>query len=118
MSKTITCVKYPNRRIYDTDASTYVSFADLHEKIMAGHKIVVLDNKTKEDVTREVLINILLDQSLIGEPVFTEKLMRLIICFYGSPLQSVLTNHFDQNLKMINSFWTVASSTRDSAENK
>jgi polyhydroxyalkanoate synthesis repressor PhaR len=113
MSKIVTCVKYPNRRIYDTDGSTYVSFADLRKIIMTGHEIIVLDNKTKEDVTREVLISVLLEESLASEPLFSEELMRQIICFYGSPLQSTLMNHFDQGLKIINSFWaTVPQNTK------
>jgi polyhydroxyalkanoate synthesis repressor PhaR len=118
MSKITNYVKYPNRRIYDTDSSTYVSFAGLRKKIMAGHEIIVLDNKTKEDVTREVLISVLLEESLVREPLFSENLMRLIICFYGNPLQSTLMNHFDQSLKIINNFWATASQNANDEQNK
>lgn len=118
MSKTINYVKYPNRRIYDTEKSSYVSFASLRTRIMDGHEIVVLDNKTKEDVTREVLISVLLEESLVREPLFTENLMMLIIRFYGNPMQSALMNHFDQSMKIINSLWSANPKTTDSSEKK
>ena len=104
MIKTINYVKYPNRRIYDTDISGYVPFSSIRKRIIEGYEIVVLDYKTKEDVTREVLISILLDESLTGPELFSEQLMKMLIQLYGNPMQVLLKSYFDQNLAVLNSF--------------
>ena len=106
MKKTINYVKYPNRRIYDTESSRYVSFQDIRKRIAEGCGIIVLDNKTKEDVTREVLLSILMDETVFGEPLFSEDLMRTLIRFYGNPLQEVLMETLDKGQKMLNSLWS------------
>lgn len=106
MPKIIKYVKYPNRRIYDTELSDYVPFSSIRKRIMGGDTIVVLNHKTKDDVTREVLISILLEQSVPGDELFTEDLMRMIIRFYGNPLQAALSTHLDQSHEMLSSFWS------------
>ena len=118
MTKTITYVKYPNRRIYDTESSGYVSFQNIRKKLMEGCDIIVLDNKTKEDVTREVLISILMDETIGGEALFSDELMKAIICFYGNPMQHLLTATLDQSLKLLNSMWSMPVSTKSDQEEK
>ena len=103
--KTITYVKYPNRRLYETDSSSYVTFPNLKTKILEGYDIVVLDNKTKEDVTREVLVSIIMEETFEDSPIFSEDLMKMIIRFYGHPLQDVLKSALDQNIKLMTDFW-------------
>lgn len=114
----ITYVKYPNRRIYDTESSNYVSFKGLRKKIMEGREILVLDNKTKEDVTREVLISLIMEESIGGEPLFSEDLMRMIIRFYGNPMQNMLMCTLDQSQKLLNSIWFTATSPKPNTEEK
>jgi polyhydroxyalkanoate synthesis repressor PhaR len=116
MDKLINYVKYPNRRIYDLDSSVYVSFADIRANIREGYDIVVLDNKTKEDVTREVLVSILLEESLVSGPFMNENFMRAIILFYGNPSQKLLMDYFDQINKMINSFWATNSKNSNNSK--
>lgn len=116
--KTITYVKYPNRRLYDTENSGYVTFPNLREKIMEGREIIVLDNKTKVDVTREVLISIIMEEEFIGGPPFTENLMRMIIQFYGNPLQGLLKNSLDQGQKMLTNIWSMASKQKNGEAGK
>jgi polyhydroxyalkanoate synthesis repressor PhaR len=118
MAKTITYVKYPNRRIYDTESSGYVSFQDIRKKLMEGSDIIVLDNKTKEDVTREVLISILMDETSGGEALFSEELMKAIICFYGNPMQHLFTATLDQSHKLLNSMWSMPISKKSEQEEK
>lgn len=118
MTKTINYVKYPNRRIYDTESSGYVSFQNIRKKIMEGHNIIVLDNKSKEDVTREVLISILMDETIGGEPLFSQDLMRAIIQFYGNPLQELFTMTLDQGQKILNSMWPLTAPSKADAEEK
>lgn len=114
--KPITYVKYPNRRLYDTENSCYATFPNLRVKIMEGRNIVVLDNKTKEDVTREVLISIIMEESFVGEPLFSEELMKMIIRFYGNPMQALLTNSLDQGLRLMGDFWSTAISNKNTTE--
>lgn len=114
----ITYVKYPNRRIYDTENSGYVSFQGIRKKIMEGREILVMDNKTKEDVTREVLISIIMEETIGGEPLFSEDLMRMIIRFYGNPMQGMLMTTLDQSQKMLNSIWGMATPPASNNEDK
>ena len=116
MSKTIKYVKYPNRRIYDTELSDYVPFSSIRKRIMDGDTIVVLNHKTKEDVTREVLISILLEQSVPGDELFTEDLMLMIIRFYGNPLQAALSTYLDQTHQMLSSLWSSFLTNKKDAE--
>jgi len=115
MANIINYVKYPNRRIYDTELSDYVPFSSIRKRIVDGDTIVVLNHKNKEDVTREVLISILLEQSGPGNELFTENLMRMIIRFYGNPMQAALSAHLDQTHEIISSFWSnLLASQKDS----
>ncbi len=85
---------------------------------MEGHTLVVLDNKTKNDVTREVLISILLEESLVKEPLFPEYLMLMIIRLYGNPFQDMLIEGLNQNMGMLNTFWDGASSNTHDLQGK
>jgi len=84
--------------------------------MMDGDTIDVLDHKTKEDVTREVLISILSEQSVPGDELFTENLMLMIICFYGNPFQAALSTHLDQTHEMLSSFWSHFLTNKKDAE--
>lgn len=117
MTTAITYVKYPNRRIYDTESSGYVSFQGIRKKIMEGREIIVLDNRTKEDVTREVLISLIMEETIGGTPLFSEDLMRMIIRFYGNPMQGAFMATLDQSQKILASIWSIpASATSDKEE--
>lgn len=114
--KPITYVKYPNRRLYDTENSCYVTFPNLRQKIMEGRNIIVLDNKTKEDVTREVLVSVIMEETIVGEPLFSEAFMRMLIKFYGHPMQGILKNSFDQGLQTLNGIWSTLSANKKNSE--
>jgi polyhydroxyalkanoate synthesis repressor PhaR len=113
---TITYVKYPNRRIYDTENSGYVSFQSLRKKILEGREILVLDHKTKEDVTREVLISIIMEETIGGEPLFSNDLMKMIIRSYGNPMQDLLMSALDQSQKILNTVLHMATSSMPNKE--
>ena len=72
---------------------------------MNGYTVEIIDQKTKEDVTRDVLISILLEDGRIGEGLFSEDLMKTIIKFYGNPMQDVLKSYFDGTQGLMNSYW-------------
>lgn len=113
MMRKITYVKYPNRRIYDTELSEYVPFSSIKKRLMEGNSILVINHKTKEDVTREVLLSMILEQSAPGNEFFTETLMRMIIRFYGNPLQDNFRAYLDQVQATLNSFLSNANDSEN-----
>ena len=92
-----TIKKYPNRRLYDTETSSYVTLAELKKLVMASAPLVVLDAKTGEDLTRSILLQIILEEESAGVPMFSEAVLSNIIRFYGHAMQvhmgSYLENH-------------------------
>jgi polyhydroxyalkanoate synthesis repressor PhaR len=88
--------KYANRRLYDTQASRHVTLPDLRALITAGEKIKVVDDKTGEDLTRSVMLQIIADQEQFGAPVLSMELLEMIIRYYASPMQSMLSRYLEQ----------------------
>ena len=88
--------KYTNRRLYDTVASRHVTLEDLRKLIVAGEKIQVIDDKSGEDLTRAVLLQILAEQEQSGSPVLGSELLEMIIRFYGRPAQALLSRYLEQ----------------------
>jgi polyhydroxyalkanoate synthesis repressor PhaR len=88
--------KYSNRRLYDTAASRHVTLDDLRQLIVAGEKIKVVDDKSGEDLTRSVLLQIIAEQEQFGMPVLGTELLEMIIRFYGGPMQALLSRYLGQ----------------------
>jgi polyhydroxyalkanoate synthesis repressor PhaR len=92
-----TIKKYPNRRLYDTQTSTYVTLAEIKKLVMEVSPLRVLDAKTGEDLTRSILLQIILEEESAGVPMFSEAVLSNIIRFYGHAMQghmgSYLENH-------------------------
>src|SRR5450631_281376 len=88
--------KYSNRRLYDTADSRHVTLDDLHQLIVAGEKIKVVDDKSGEDLTRSVLLQIISEQEQFGSPVLGAELLEMIIRFYGGPMQALLSRYLEQ----------------------
>lgn len=88
--------KYANRRLYDTGASRHVTLDDLRGLIVAGEKIKVVDDKSGEDLTRSVLLQIIAEQEQFGSPVLNSELLEMIIRFYGRPMQAMLSSYLEQ----------------------
>ncbi len=82
--------RYPNRRLYDTVESRYVSLEDLKRLVLCAIPFKVLDSKTSEDVSRSVLLQILLDQESQATPLLSDALIRSFICAYSHPLGPTL----------------------------
>ena len=79
--------KYPNRRLYDTLTSSYITLADIKKLVMSGESFNVVDAKSQEDLTRSILLQIILEEELGGVPVFSETALANIIRFYGHASQ-------------------------------
>jgi polyhydroxyalkanoate synthesis repressor PhaR len=88
--------KYANRRLYDTGSSSHVTLEDLRQLIVAGEKIKVVDDKSGEDLTRAVLLQIISEQEQFGAPVLGPDLLEMIIRFYGRPMQALLSRYLEQ----------------------
>jgi polyhydroxyalkanoate synthesis repressor PhaR len=88
--------KYSNRRLYDTGGSRHVTLEDLRQLIVAGEKIKVVDDKSGEDLTRSVLLQIISEQEQFGSPVLSSELLEMIIRFYGRPMQALLSGYLEQ----------------------
>jgi polyhydroxyalkanoate synthesis repressor PhaR len=88
--------KYSNRRLYDTSGSRHVTLDDLRQLIVSGEKIKVVDDKSGEDLTRPVLLQIIAEQEHFGRPVLSSELLEMIIRFYGGPMQAPLSRYLEQ----------------------
>jgi polyhydroxyalkanoate synthesis repressor PhaR len=88
--------KYANRRLYDTAASRHVTLDDLRQVIVSGERIKVVDDKSGDDLTRAVLLQIIAEQEQFGMPVLGTDLLEMIIRFYGSPMQAMLSRYLSE----------------------
>ena len=90
--------KYPNRRLYDTRSSSYITLADVKQMVLAGDAFEVRDAKTSEDLTRSILLQIILEEESGGVPMFTAATLSQIIRFYGHAMQGVMGSMLEQNM--------------------
>ncbi len=90
--------KYANRRLYDATASRHVTLEDIRRLIASGEQVQVLDDRSGEDLTRAVLLQIIADQEQFGSPVLSVQLLEGIIRFYGNPVQDMLSRYLEQSL--------------------
>ena len=91
--------KYPNRRLYDTETSSYITLAEVKRLVMSHEAFVVRDAKTSEDLTRNILMQIILEEEAAGAPMFTEAVLANIIRFYGHAMQGFMGNYLEKNLQ-------------------
>ena len=90
--------KYPNRRLYDTQSSSYITIADVKRMVMAGEEFEVRDAKTGEDLTRSILLQIILEEEAGGVPMFSTPMLAQLIRFYGHAMQGVMGSFLEKNL--------------------
>jgi polyhydroxyalkanoate synthesis repressor PhaR len=91
--------KYPNRRLYDTETSTYITLAEVKQLVMEHHPFVVRDAKTNEDLTRSILLQIILEEEAGGAPMFSEPALANIIRFYGHAMQGFMGSYLEKNVQ-------------------
>jgi polyhydroxyalkanoate synthesis repressor PhaR len=91
--------KYPNRRLYDTSASSYITLADVKQMVLDGIEFEVRDAKTGEDLTRSILLQIILEEETGGAPMFTATMLAQIIRFYGHAMQGMMGSYLEKNLQ-------------------
>ena len=91
--------KYPNRRLYDTEVSSYITLAEVKAMVLQGLDFEVRDAKTGEDLTRSILLQIILEEEAGGAPMFSEAALANIIRFYGHAMQGFMGNYLEKNVQ-------------------
>ena len=99
MAQTRIIKKYPNRRLYDTDISSYITLEDVRQLIVDNEPFEVRDAKTSEDITRSVLLQIIADQEQDGQPILSTELLSQIIRFYGDSLQGFMGSYLERSMQ-------------------
>ncbi len=90
--------KYPNRRLYDTTTSTYITLTEIKDLVMKREPFVVRDAKTSDDLTRSILMQIILEEEAGGAPMLTEEVLSSIIRFHGHAMQSFMGSFIEKNI--------------------
>jgi polyhydroxyalkanoate synthesis repressor PhaR len=91
--------KYPNRRLYDSATSTYITLGDVKQMVMDHVDVVVLDAKTQEDLTRSILLQIILEEESAGVALFSEAALANMIRFYGHAMQGLMGSFFEGHMQ-------------------
>ncbi len=99
MAQVRTIKKYPNRRLYDTETSSYITLVDVKKLVLENVEFKVEDAKTKEDLTRSILLQIILEEESAGAPIFTSDSLSQIIRFYGNAMQGMMGSYLEKNIQ-------------------
>jgi len=105
--------KYPNRRLYDTKTSSYITLADVKQMVLKQEEFQVVDAKSGDDLTRQILLQIILDEESGGMPLFSSDLLSQLIRSYGNALQGIMGNYMEQNVK---AFLVIQNKLQDQAK--
>ena len=105
--------KYPNRRLYDTKTSSYITLADVKQMVLKQEEFQVIDAKSGDDLTRAILLQIILDEESGGVPMFSSEMLSQMIRFYGSAQQTVIGQYIEQNVQ---AFLAIQKKLQDQAK--
>jgi len=93
--------KYPNRRLYDTETSSYITLSEIKALVMQSEPFEVRDVKTGEDITRSILLQIILEEEANGTPMFTAPVLKSLIRFYGHAMQGFMGGYLEKNIQSL-----------------
>jgi polyhydroxyalkanoate synthesis repressor PhaR len=91
--------KYPNRRLYDTQTSSYITLTDVKQLVLADEVFTVVDAKTGDDLTRSILLQIILEEESNGSPMFSSGALSQIIRYYGHAMQGMMGSYLEKNIQ-------------------
>jgi polyhydroxyalkanoate synthesis repressor PhaR len=103
MSEPRVIKKYPNRRLYDTVESRYITLADIRRLVTDKIDFVVIDKKSQEDITRSILLQVIAEQEHLGEPLMSQDFLSQVIRSYGGAMHSFVGSYLEQSLKLLSS---------------
>jgi polyhydroxyalkanoate synthesis repressor PhaR len=98
--------KYPNRRLYDTQTSSYITLVEVRQLVMAQQPFVVRDAKSGDDLTRSILLQIILEEEAGGAPLFSTQMLGQIIRFYGHAMQGWMGGYLEKNIQALHEMQT------------
>src|SRR5215208_7836020 len=90
--------KYPNRRLYDTKTSSYITLADVKQMVLKQEEFQVQDAKTGDDLTRAILLQIILEEESGGVPMFSQDMLANIIRYYGHAMQGLMGSYLERSI--------------------
>ena len=108
-----TIKKYPNRRLYDTANSGYITLADVKQMVLEQIEFQVIDAKSGDDLTRAILLQIILEEESGGLPMFSSEMLTQMIRFYGTAQQTMMGQYMEQNVK---AFLAIQKKLQDQAK--
>jgi polyhydroxyalkanoate synthesis repressor PhaR len=91
--------KYANRRLYDASQSRHITLEDIRKLVIAGERIKVIEDKTNEDITRLILLQVIADQEQFGKPILSTQLLESLIRFYGNSLQGFFSSYLEKSVE-------------------
>ena len=91
--------KYPNRRLYDTQTSTYITLSDVKQLVLDHELFKVVDAKSGDDLTRSILLQIILEEESGGVPMFSSTMLAQVIRFYGHAMQGIMGSYLEKNIQ-------------------
>jgi polyhydroxyalkanoate synthesis repressor PhaR len=91
--------KYPNRRLYDTKTSAYITLADVKQLVLEHEEFKVVEAKTQDDLTRSILLQIILEEEAGGAPLFSSQMLSQIIRFYGHAMQGMMGSYLEKTMQ-------------------
>lgn len=100
MSETRVIKKYPNRRLYDTAISRYITLEEVRQLVIDNRSFQVVDKRSGEDITRSILLQVIAEQEQGGDPIFETELLKHIIRFYGDPMQSSISRYLELSIQL------------------
>ena len=100
MSEIRVIKKYPNRRLYDTHISRYITLEEVRQLVLSNVRFKVEDKRSKEDITRTILLQVISEQEEGGDPIFSSELLTHMIRFYGDPMQTSISRYLEMSLQL------------------
>ena len=100
MSEIRVIKKYPNRRLYDTEISRYITLEEVRQLVLQNVPFRVEDKRTHDDITRSILLQVIAEQEEGGNPIFTTELLTFIVRFYGDPMQNSISRYLELSMQL------------------
>lgn len=91
--------KYANRRLYDAAQSRHITIDDIRNMVIAGTRVKVIEDKSNEDITRLVLLQVIADQEQFGRPILSTSLLESMIRFYGNSMQGLFSSYLEKSVE-------------------
>ena len=108
-----TIKKYANRRLYDTEASRHVTLDGIRQIVARGEDVVVIEDTTGQDITRNILLQVICEQEQSGRPLLSAGILRQLIRVHGQPQEEALVSHLERSVATFASQHTASARSTD-----